>query len=151
MGRRAIPSVATTVRKLPVPPVPTPKAADRAARAHTFDRTQSPALIGLGGRIWFESGLRRFGGPDRGSGKLWRKPVRLPYGTEPIPRGMPQNLQQPVYPAPSHTALWLARVSIALLIGTSLWLLGLRTREDRRCVDSAGSVTAEMRSPEPKQ
>jgi hypothetical protein len=30
------------------------------------------------------------------------------------------------YPGPDQTALWLARVSIGLLLGGALWLMGVR-------------------------
>jgi hypothetical protein len=64
---------------------------------------------------------------------------------------MPQNPQQPVYPVPSTTALWLARLSIGLLIGTALWLMGFRTHENRERVGDLHSKTAELRFPQPTQ
>jgi hypothetical protein len=42
----------------------------------------------------------------------------------------------PFHPAPHRTALWLARLSIGLLIGSALWLMGVRVYENKVCVDT---------------
>jgi len=57
--------------------------------------------------------------------------------------------QKPLHPAPHKTALWLAKVSIGLLLGSALWLMGLRVYENKICVDAFPTNKSEPNKGQP--
>jgi hypothetical protein len=64
---------------------------------------------------------------------------------------MSSYAQKNVHPTPHKTALWLAKVSIGLLLGSALWLMSARAYENKGCVDAFPSLGNETRVAQPAQ
>jgi hypothetical protein len=62
---------------------------------------------------------------------------------------MYDSAQKPLHPAPHKTALWLAKISIGLLLGSALWLMGVRVYENKICVDTFPSPKSEPSTGQP--
>ena len=53
-----------------------------------------------------------------------------------IQESMSSYTQKNLHPTPHKTALWLAKVSIGLLLGSALWLMSARAYENKVCLDA---------------
>ncbi len=62
---------------------------------------------------------------------------------------MPHIPHNPLHSTPPQTALWLARLSIGLLVGTALWLMGVRLQENKVTLDAFPSPKTETLPPQP--
>lgn len=97
---------------------------------------------------------RKRGKPDEKKSAL-RLRAPLDENFKPLPprvaiQGSMDSSAQPYFqPAPHKTSLWLARVSIGLLIGGALWLMGVRVRENYVRVDGLQSPASKSRASQP--
>jgi hypothetical protein len=78
-------------------------------------------------------------------------PKRLPGDPGTIQRGMPHITQNPLHRPPPQTALWLSRLSIGLLLGTALWLMGVRLQQNKVALETFPTPKAETLPTQPTQ
>jgi hypothetical protein len=57
---------------------------------------------------------------------------------------MISSSHKPLHPTPHHTALWLAKVSVGLLLGGALWLMGVRAYENKVSAEAAPLSSGEV-------
>ena len=57
---------------------------------------------------------------------------------------MISSAHKPLHPTPHRTALWLAKVSVGLLLGSALWLMGVRVYENKVCAEAVPLASGEV-------